>query len=231
MSGILGFLVSIFFLSILLMKEKFNLSLYPGKKKKNKVFLQDIKIRVTLIILISIFISVLNIGTFGDKLNDVFIDIKKQISEFSITRRVYAQEEETYKLSDPGFIRFALWKSSFNLITSSPKIFFLGSGPETYPYSFQPHRSEELNYSSEWDFVFNKPHNYYIEIWAESGIFAFVVYILVIYQLFRKSQIFLLPAIISFAVTNIFGWPVVSTSLLFWFFLAMIESQKDGVKI
>ena len=216
-SGILGFFVGLIFLVMVLVKNKMG----------NGIFFKDLKMRVVLMFAISIFIVISNMGTFGKKLNDVFIDLKKQTS---VVKRVYAEESE-YKLSDPGFIRFELWKSSFDLIKSSAKVFFIGSGPETFPYAFQPFRNERLNYSSEWDFVFNKPHNYYLEIWSESGIFALAIYLVIIYQALKKSPSFIIPAVVSFAVTNIFGWPNVSTSLLFWIFLSSIECSGQRLEL
>ncbi len=212
MSGILGFA-----LGMILLFVKF------FRKQK---FSENIKFRVIILFAISFFIAISNLGMFGEKVNDIFVDFRKQVVVF---KKVYAQEDSN-KLSDPGFIRFELWKSSFNLIKSSAKVFFIGSGPETFPYVFQPFRNGKLNYSSEWDFVFNKPHNYYLEIWSESGIFALFVYVLILYLAVKKSPDFLASAFVAFAASSFFGWPVVPTSLLFWFFLSGMELDSFGTE-
>lgn len=210
MSGIISFLIgaAILFWKII------------SKEKKSK----DFNNRVIVLVALTFLIAVSNLGIYKHKISDIFSDLKKQAVTVG---RVYAQEDEN-KISDPGFIRLELWKSTLSLIFSSPKIFFLGSGPETFPYAFQPFRNGRLNYSSEWDFVFNKPHNYYLELWSESGIFSLLVFISLLYVATKKSSKYLVPSILVFAVSNIFGWPVVPTSLLFWFFLGTLDDAFDG---
>ena len=214
LSGILGFLAGVGLICVPYLKKG---------EHKNKLTSEKLGLRVALIVLISFSIVISNLGLFEAKINDVVTGIKKSIS---LVQKVYAQTSD-YKVSDPGFIRLELWKSTFNLIDSSPKVFLIGSGPETFPYAFQKFRNLKLNYSSEWDYVFNKPHNYYLETWSESGIFALGIYLVLLHRLFKKTPHFLIPSIAAFAVTNFFGWPVVVTSLLFWFFLALVESWGE----
>ena len=141
-----------------------------------------------------------------------------------IFKKVYAQD--TYQVSDPGFIRLELWKSTLDLITSSPKVFLIGTGLETYPYDFQPYRNLKLNYSSEWDYVFNKPHNYYLEVAVETGVIGLASFGFLVVWVLKKSSYNLIPSIAGFLITNFFGWPVVSTSLLFWFLLSLAEVKQ-----
>jgi len=214
LSGILGFLISLFILFPKILKNK---------KDRNFGY------RLALIILIMVIIPISNPGIFGDKIKDIIIDLKKSTSSVNV---VYAQEETGINLnlknnvSDPSFIRLSLWEGSMRMILSSAKTFLIGSGPGTFPYTFQPFRSLKLNYSSEWDFVFNKPHNYYIEIWSESGIFSLLSFIFILYIMFKKSPDFIKPSIVAFGVSNIFGWPVVSTSLLFWLLASYVLEEK-----
>ncbi len=131
------------------------------------------------------------------------------------------------EVSDPGFIRLGLWRGTLDLIFSSPKNFLIGTGPETFPYVFQEFRPSILNYSSEWDFVFNKPHNYYLETWAEQGFVGLVLYLLILVYLIKKRlPIYIKLGLLGFAITNLFGWPVVSTALLFWLFAMFAEVEE-----
>jgi O-antigen ligase len=180
---------------------------------------REILLRVLVIGIFSLGVISVNLGMFKSKVNDAIIDAGKL---FSLVSKVYAVGEG-YKVSDPGYIRTELWSTSFLLIKSSPKNLLIGTGPETFPYVYQPFRGAGLNYSSEWDFVFNKPHNYYLEIWAECGIFALALYISLVLKAALNAHYFVFPALIGFAVTNIFGWPVVATALLFWIFVAYSE--------
>ena len=200
-SGLLGFLSGMLYLFI---------------KNFKKIFeIKTSKVKVLFIVSVTILVFLLNGGLYKDKFHDFYIDVKKQ---FVVVKKVYASVNLN-KLSDPGFIRLELWKSTFDLITSSPKIFLVGTGPETFPYVFQDFRNGKLNYSSEWDFVFNKPHNYYLEIWSESGIFTLMTFIALIYLSIKKLPDYISSSIVVFGITNIFGWPVVPTSLLFWFII------------
>lgn len=202
LSGILGLLVGLVtFVMFFSTKEVIN---------------KEVLIKIITVGVFSLVVVFTNMEMFNSKVNDAVFDIKKI---FSFVKKVYAAGE-SYKVSDPGYIRRELWRTSFLLIKSSPKIILIGTGPETFPYAYQPFRSDELNYSSEWDFVFNKPHNYYLETWSESGIFALVLYVFLIVRTALKSHYFVFPALFAFFITNIFGWPVVATALLFWLFVA-----------
>lgn len=188
---------------------------FLGKER----FSKDTLVKLFVLWTLSLCIIFANPGIFNGRVNDAIFDLKRADILF---QKAYAAGED-YKISDPGFIRMGLWDSTYKLITSSPKIFFLGTGPETFPYVYQPFRSERLNYSSEWDFVFNKPHDYYLEIWSESGLFALVLYVALVLKTAFNSHYFVFPAIMAFAVSNIFGWPVVVTAMLFWLFVSYSE--------
>lgn len=204
-SGIFSFFVGVLFL----LRKVFS------SERKMK----DFKIRLLALIILTCVIGISNLGIYKYKINDIFSDLKKQ---FTVVRKVYAENIEN-RLSDPGFIRIELWKSTLDLIFSSPKIFLIGTGPETFPYDFQNFRNGKLNYSSEWDFVFNKPHDYYLEIWSESGIFSLIVFVVVLYLAMIRLPDQYSSSIVVFSLSNVFGWPVVSTSLLFWLFLIILN--------
>jgi len=132
---------------------------------------------------------------------------------------LFSREPGSYNISDPGLIRAGLWRGSLKMSLSSAKNLFLGTGPETFPYQYPYFRESGLNYSSEWDFIMNKPHNYYLEILTETGLPALILYLLVMLKTLKKKNIFLAAGYLGFYVTNIFGWPTVTTSLIFWLFL------------
>jgi len=197
LSGFLGFIIALLFLP-------------KGNVKRHIV-----------VVLISAFIMLSNFGFFSNRIHDAYIDAKKFISE---NFTVYAQDE--YMLSDPGFIRKELWKSSLILFKSSPKNILIGIGPQTFPYEYQSFRSPILNYSSEWSYVVNRPHNYYVEVLVEMGVFGLISYSILISSIFRKSPQYLKPPLVGFYITNIFGWPVVATNLMFWLFVSYIISSN-----
>lgn len=222
LSGLLGFFVE-FALFFVLFRN------YYIKDRK-------LVLHTAYIFLVCLLITVWQPGLFKAKISDMFVDFKKAITSRIL---VYADNvpalsipeslssNRKHLLSDPGYIRTGLWRGSFNLIFSSPKTFLIGTGPETFPYAFQPFRPKELNYSSEWNFVFNKPHNYYLQIFSESGVLGLISYLVVCFVLYRKVSTKYKPGFIGFMITNFFGWPCVATSLLFWLLLA--ESEVANV--
>lgn len=145
---------------------------------------------------------------------------------------VFSTDPKSYKVSDPGLIRAGLWQGSLKMSVSSPKNFFLGTGPETFPYEYPSFRPDLLNYSSEWDFILNKPHNYYLEILVESGIAALAFYAIIMFKALvgKKEGVekFLSAGLVGFFATNFFGWPTVYTSLLFWVWLAIIFRNNSS---
>lgn len=205
MSGLLGFILGIIVLIAL------NLKIVAKEKKK-----------VLVLFATTIIIAATNLGVFQQRLKDVFTDIKRDIGSRII---VYAQEP-SYNLSDTGFIRIGLWRATLNMIFSSPKNVLLGVGPEAFPYEFQPFRNRELNYSSEWNFVFNNAHNYYLEIWANLGLVGLVPYLGILFFSIKRRHYLITPVLVSLYVSNLFSWLTVSTALLFWLLLAYLELDK-----
>jgi putative inorganic carbon (hco3(-)) transporter len=168
--------------------------------------------------LICLLFSLLNPGIYMQRVRDVFLDVRK----------VSAQEENApNQLSDPGYIRTGIWLGTLEMTKSNLKVFTFGTGPETFPYEFQRFRPNELNYSSEWNFILNKPHNYYLEILVETGIFSLIIYLAIVRQSINKRHIFASPMLLSFYVTNFFGFPTVATALLFYVLLGKVLTA-DG---
>jgi putative inorganic carbon (HCO3(-)) transporter len=203
-SGLLGFGVGFVFVLIHHLKNSNKFVLY----------------RLGIILGISIVIAAFFPGIMTQKVHDGLFGIKTLLS-LSV-ENVYALET-SYKVSDPSYIRLALWHSSAGIIVSSPKNLLIGTGPETFPYVYQKYRSSLLNHSSEWNFVFNKPHNYYLEVFIESGLFGIVSYLGLLWYVCKKVPRGVLPSFFGLLVTNIFGWPTVVPTLFFWLFIVFSE--------
>jgi putative inorganic carbon (hco3(-)) transporter len=192
------------------------------------------KLKLAALGVVFFILAITNLGVYKLRVLDVIKDAKTVISDGGVAITVQAQTagqaapepSAGRNLSDPGFIRAGLWSATLKLITSSPKVFFIGTGPETFPYAFQKFRPPILNYSSEWNFVFNKPHNYFLELWSEQGLIGLVSLIYLIWVLTKKLDRKYLPGFVGFMVTNIFGWPTVATFLLLWLFLASVEAEE-----
>lgn len=137
--------------------------------------------------------------------------------------------------TESGVIRKYVWIGAANVFRKYP---LFGSGPETFAFSFPSVKPIEHNLTSEWDFVYNKAHNEYLNYLANTGIFGFLAYgylivssILIIY----KSSDTILKATIlssyfSILITNFFGFSVVPVSLVF-FLLPAFAVASDNTDI
>lgn len=143
--------------------------------------------------------------------------------------------------TESGTIRKIVWKGAVEVWKHYP---IVGSGLETFAYSYYGSRPVEHNLVSEWDFIYNKAHNEYLNFAANSGTLGLLSYLLLIgfsiYQIVKISNKYQYPintnvqsktleiwnlklvliGIISgyssLLVTNFFGFSVVTTQLLFF---------------
>jgi len=145
-------------------------------------------------------------------------------------------EINNLNITPSGEIRQIVWKGAFDLWRQHP---LFGTGTETFAYSYYWTRPAEHNLTSEWDFLYNKAHNEYLNFLATTGIFGLGSYLLLIFstlvyfikKIFIKNKrpllnIALLSAYLSILITNAFGFSVIITSL--YFFLLPIFSYSTS---
>lgn len=134
--------------------------------------------------------------------------------------------------SSSSDIRQAVWKGAVDIWKHYP---LFGSGAETFAYSYYNFRPVEHNLLSEWDFLYNKAHNEFLNFLATSGAFGLGSYLFLIIWtsvwLLRTPHVelrtALLAAYLGVSVTNFFGFAVVPVALLFFLFPALaLPSQK-----
>lgn len=169
--------------------------------------------KVLAVITYSFIVMLFMPGIWQQRIEDAYKSI-------TLVQKTYAQNTKQFHLSDSGLIRKGMWAGSVSIITSDPKTFILGSGPETFAYVFQKHRPAFLNYTSEWEYILNKPHNYYLEIWATTGLVGFITYLVLLVFAYKKSSVIIKPALIALFIVNVFSWPTTVLNLFFWVLLA-----------
>ncbi len=76
-----------------------------------------------------------------------------------------------------GEIRKIVWKGALDIFKAYP---ILGTGVETFAFSYYSFRPVEHNLVSEWDFLYNKAHNEYLNFLATTGVFGTGTYLLLI---------------------------------------------------
>src|SRR5258708_7235051 len=129
--------------------------------------------------------------------------------------------------TESGIIRKIVWKGAIDIFKHNP---ITGTGVETFGYSYWQYRPVEHNTVSEWDFLYNKAHNEYLNIAANTGFLGLISYsILVSLSIFilRKNPA-LLAGYVSILITNFFGFSVVIISLLFFLMPGIEIILKDG---
>ncbi|HEX7456619.1 MAG TPA: O-antigen ligase family protein, partial [Candidatus Nanoarchaeia archaeon] len=129
---------------------------------------------------------------------------------------------------ETGKIRLIVWAGALEIFKNSPLV---GSGVETFAFSYYQHRPAEHNLTSEWDFLYNKAHNEFVNYLATTGSLGFFTYILLIITfgillliyLVRKGstweKIFVVSigaAYAGYHVQNLFSFSVVPIALLFY---------------
>jgi putative inorganic carbon (hco3(-)) transporter len=90
--------------------------------------------------------------------------------------------------SDSGKIRLVVWQGAIELFKKNP---LFGTGVETFAYAYYQVKPLEHNLLSEWDYLYNKAHNEYLNYLATTGIFGF------------SSYLFFIGLFIFFAVSKI----------------------------
>jgi len=128
--------------------------------------------------------------------------------------------------TESGEIRKIVWQGALGIWRHHP---VLGTGPETFAYSYYWYRPRAHNDVSEWDFLYNKAHNEYLNYMATTGTIGLAAYLFLIASyLFwalkksRKAELLaLFSGFLSILATNFFGFSVVSVSLFFFLYPAI----------
>jgi len=126
--------------------------------------------------------------------------------------------------TESGAIRKIVWKGALDVWQNW---FLFGSGVETFAYSYYNFRPQEHNLVSEWDFLYNKAHNEFLNFLATTGLVGLTTYLLFIgwYTSWSiKSKDPLVTALIAgfwgLAVSNFFGFATVPVAILFFLYPA-----------
>jgi putative inorganic carbon (HCO3(-)) transporter len=134
--------------------------------------------------------------------------------------------------TESGDIRKIVWSGALALIQKYP---LLGTGPETFGYTYYWTRPASHNATSEWDFIYNKAHNEYLNMAAGAGLLGLLGYLSWHWSLLAASWLkvskskkvnnyqgdnlraylpVLAASVVSFTVTNFFGFSVIPVYFL-----------------
>lgn len=140
-------------------------------------------------------------------------------------------------ISESFDIRKIVWKGAIDLANRYP---LFGTGVETFAYSYYFVRPVAHNLTSEWDFLYNKAHNEYLNYAATTGYVGLVTYLIMIAMFIaltiraayemrsRLDMVFLfgslLVSYVSILITNFFGFSTTTINLYFYIIPAIVMS-------
>ncbi|MBU0569826.1 O-antigen ligase family protein, partial [Patescibacteria group bacterium] len=175
-SGLLGFIIAA--------TVFWSLSFLPIKKSKSKPrgFWKLFIIHNSLFIIL-----VLIVGTpWTPNLNEI-LSHQSPITDHRSPSSAPALEIGGSKSSE---IRKIVWQGAVDIWKNYP---VFGSGVETFAFSYYNFRPVEHNLVSEWDFLYNKAHNEYLNFAATTGSTGLISYLVLIiatiYILVKESGV------------------------------------------
>lgn len=172
----------------------------------------------------------------------LWIRVYNQVGFFSPSAPVSSQASQTTLTpvagsEDSGKIRTIVWKGALEIAKRHEPF---GTGVETFAYAYYLYRPVEQNLTTEWDFLYNKAHNEYLNYLSTMGVvglgsYLFFIGTFLVYgfrTLWRQNDLVLSGIYLgwcSILFTNFFGFSVVSVNVIFYLFPAffvVLASQK-----
>jgi len=221
----------------------------PKFDKKNV----KLDFKVALILLISVFAITFFAGQPISKLqkftlqgivaNLQTLTTHKASSSKSASNSVPAAATELGG-TDSGTIRLLVWEGAINIWKANP---IFGTGVETFAYAYYMYRPAAHNLTSEWQYLYNKAHNEYLNYLATTGTVGIIGYLSMIgmflfvslKHLFEKRNKLsqndvliggILAGYGTILITNFFGFSVVMINILFYLspaFVFLLAKKLD----
>ncbi|MEK7155113.1 MAG: O-antigen ligase family protein [Patescibacteria group bacterium] len=147
--------------------------------------------------------------------------------------------------TESGTIRKIVWTGATRIWTSSIKNLLIGTGPETFAQAYYQYRPMQHNQTSEWELLYNKAHNEFLNYLATTGILGLVSYLVLLGSMIRiyltpnpspklgegklasGVRYALLAGWLSISITNFWGFSVVIMQLLLFLLPAISITLHD----
>ncbi len=139
--------------------------------------------------------------------------------------------------TESGAIRKIVWEGAINIWRESTKTLLIGTGPETFAMAYYNHRPLAHNNTSEWELLYNKAHNEFLNQLATTGLLGLASYIFLLIMMAKlffghktssPLQLALFCGWISISVTNFLGFSVVVTQILLFLLPAISLSLQTS---
>ncbi len=220
-SGILGLYLSLafFFLSYVWIKRK---------------SIKSQSLPLTILIVVFLIITFI-IGIPIPKLNNFTLPGLRQNFERTKLPNIPQDQPPQPTVSggtESGEMRLLVWEGALNAWKNHP---LFGTGVETFAFAYYKYKPVGQNLTSEWNFLYNKAHNEYLNYLSTTGLFGLGSYLAMIggfIFLFFKNKspnieyrtflLGLLASYISILITNFFGFSVVITNIYLFLIPAFV---------
>lgn len=136
--------------------------------------------------------------------------------------------------TESGVIRLIVWRGALEVFRLNP---ILGTGPETFALSYYRARPLEHNNTSEWNYLYNKAHNEFLNYLATTGVIGTSTYLALLIAAFlllykKRSGLgaVALVILVSASVSNFWGFSTVTSNFLMFVALAIgLKTNKELV--
>ena len=152
----------------------------------------------------------------------------------------------TTGITDSGTIRLLVWKGAIRAWEAHP---LFGTGVETFAFAYYLYRPVAHNMTSEWDYLYNKAHNEFLNYLATTGLFGFGTFMSIVilyltlssiyfwqnrYDLSKRREVILTSAFalayLTIMITDFFGFSVVIINLFTFLFPALFLIWSENPK-
>lgn len=180
------------------------------------------------------------IGKTGiPKVDSIFkIPVSKPVVVQNVPAAPSANQLKKVEITDSLDIRKIVWQGAIQLGNQYP---LFGTGPETFAYAYYFVRPQSHNLTTEWDYIYNKAHNEYLNYLATTGylgLLAYMAIIIVSLYIFavnilkgeKNAQLLsfcLLLSYITILITNFFGFSVTTVNVFFFLLPSFILTLKN----
>lgn len=180
--------------------------------KKAKAFNLNLSFYIKILIIISITSLIFFSATLSKYIQKYrSISIANQPSQ-------NISKNKPILITPSSEIRKIVWQGGIKLWRLNTKNILIGTGVETFAFNYYKTRPQKHNLTSEWDFIYNKAHNEYINILATTGLFGLIAYLIlftgIIISLivnFSFLSIGATAGIVGFLIAIFFGFSTTST--------------------
>lgn len=136
--------------------------------------------------------------------------------------------------TESGEIRKIVWQGAIEIWKHYP---IVGTGVETFAYSYYKYRPIAHNLVSEWDFLYNKAHNEYLNIMANTGALGLISYLFflgtslyLMYKSKNDNKWIYISGYVSVLISNAFGFSVIPVNVVFFLLPAFCLTEMVGQK-